>query len=135
MVVEADIAAGMPAYETVGLPGAAVRESRGVRAAIKTPALRTRSSASASIARGPEKTGRYTTCYCGGAALRQRAGPQPDETAHFLASFRGRAAARRGGALPMAISAKEAGIRRLFIAAVNADEAAYVDIEVYRWKR
>ncbi|NLT98883.1 MAG: hypothetical protein GXW96_12140, partial [Christensenellaceae bacterium] len=36
VVVEADIAAGMPAYETVGLPGAAVRESKErVRAAIK----------------------------------------------------------------------------------------------------
>ena len=36
VVVEADISLGMPSYETVGLPGAAVRESKErVRAAIK----------------------------------------------------------------------------------------------------
>ena len=36
VTVEADISLGMPAYETVGLPGAAVRESKErVRAAIK----------------------------------------------------------------------------------------------------
>lgn len=40
VTVEADVSGGVPAYETVGLPDAAVRESKErVRAAIKTAAL------------------------------------------------------------------------------------------------
>ena len=137
VVVEADIAAGMPAYETVGLPGAAVRESKErVRAAIKNsgfayPQQRiTINLAPADLKKdGPI----YDLAIAIGLLCASGQAAQPDETSAFLGELSLDGQLRGvAGALPMAISAKESGIKRLFIAAVNADEAAYVDgIKVY----
>jgi magnesium chelatase family protein len=137
VVVEADIAAGMPAYETVGLPGAAVRESKErVRAAIKNsgfayPQQRiTINLAPADLKKdGPI----YDLAIAMGLLCASEQVRQPDEFSAYLGelsldgNLRGVA-----GALPMAISAREAGVKRLFISSVNADEAAYVSgIEVF----
>jgi magnesium chelatase family protein len=127
----------MPAYETVGLPGAAVRESKErVRAAIKNsgfayPQQRiTINLAPADLKKdGPI----YDLAIGVGLLCASGQARQPDERSAFLGelsldgNLRGVA-----GALPMAISAREAGVKRLFISAVNADEAAYVGgIEVF----
>ncbi len=137
VIVEADIAAGMPAYETVGLPGAAVRESKErVRAAIKNsgfsyPQQRiTINLAPADLKKdGPI----YDLAIAAGLLCASGQMPQPDETSAFLGELSLDGHLRSvAGALPMAISAKEAGVEKLYISAENADEAAYVGgISVY----
>ena len=129
--MEADIAAGMPAYETVGLPGRPCASPRNACAtAIKNsgfayPQQRiTINLAPADLKKdGPI----YDPRHRDGLLCASEQVKQPDEASAFLGelsldgNLRGVA-----GALPMAISAKEAGVKRLFISAVNADEAAYV---------
>jgi magnesium chelatase family protein len=137
VVVEADIAAGMPAYETVGLPGAAVRESKErVRAAIKNsgfayPQQRiTINLAPADLKKdGPI----YDLAIAVGLLCAGQQVKQPDETSAFLGELSLDGNLRSvAGALPMAISARETGVVRLYISAMNADEAAYVSgIEVF----
>jgi len=137
VVVEADIAAGMPAYETVGLPGAAVRESKErVRAAIKNsgyayPQQRiTINLAPADLKKdGPI----YDLAIAVGLLCAEQQVAQPDESSAFMGELSLDGNLRSvAGALPMAISAKESGVKRLYISAMNADEAAYVSgIEVY----
>ncbi len=137
VIVEADIAFGMPAYETVGLPGAAVRESKErVRAAIKNsgfsyPQQRiTINLAPADLKKdGPI----YDLAIAAGLLCASGQVMQPDEASAFLGELSLDGQLRSvAGALPMAISAKEAGVTRLYISAVNADEAAYVGgIAVY----
>ena len=121
----------------MGLPGAAVRESKErVRAAIKNsgfayPQQRiTINLAPADLKKdGPI----YDLAIAVGLLCASGQAAQPDETSAFLGELSLDGQLRGvAGALPMAISAKEAGIKRLFIAAVNADEAAYVEgLEVY----
>ncbi len=131
VIVEADIALGMPAYETVGLPGAAVRESKErVRAAIKNSGLSypqqriTINLAPADLKKdGPI----YDLAIAAGLLCASGQMAQPDETSAFLGELSLDGHLRSvAGALPMAISAREAGVGKLYISAVNADEAAYV---------
>ncbi len=131
VVVEADISYGMPSCETVGLPGAAVRESKErVRAAIKNSGLNypqqriTINLAPADLKKqGPI----YDLAIALGLLCASAQAPQPDEKSVFLGelSLDGRL---RGisGALPMAISAREAGFEKLFIPPDNAAETAYI---------
>jgi magnesium chelatase family protein len=129
--VETDIANGMPSYETVGLPGAAVRESKErVRAAIKNsqfdyPHQRiTINLAPADLKKqGPI----YDLAIALGLLCASGQTAEPDDKSIFLGelSLDGRL---RGiaGALPMAISARDVGFEKLFISKDNAIEVSFV---------
>lgn len=131
IVVEADISSGMPSYETVGLPGAAVRESKErVRAAIKNsgysyPQQRiTINLAPADLKKqGPI----YDLAIALGLLCASEQVLPPDEKSVFLGelSLDGRLRCI-AGALPMAIAAREAGFEKLFIPPQNAAEVAYI---------
>lgn len=131
VVVEADISLGMPAYETVGLPGAAVRESKErVRAAIKNSGLsypQQRITINLAPADLKKQGPIYDLAIALGLLCASGQAPPPDEKSVFLGelSLDGQL---RGitGALPMAIAAREAGFDTLFIPAENAEEAAYL---------
>lgn len=131
VIVETDISSGMPVYETVGLPGAAVRESKErVRSAIKNsdfeyPQKRiTINLAPADT----KKTGAiYDLAIAMGLLCASGQVNNPEEDCIILGelSLDGNL---RGitGALPMAISANEAGYKKLFISSENAKEASYI---------
>lgn len=137
VTVEADIAAGMPSYETVGLPGAAVRESKErVRAAIKNSGFaypQQRITINLAPADMKKDGPIYDLAIAAGLLCAGGQVKQPDEASAFLGELSLDGHLRSvAGALPMAISAKEAGMKRLYISAVSADEAAYVSgVEVY----
>lgn len=135
--VEIDLMRGMPSFDIVGLPDAAVKESRDrVRAAMKNC--------------GYEVPVKKITVNLAPADLK-KAGPMYDlpiflallaasgqTQADFSDSmFIGEVALdgtvrRVQGVLPMVIEAKEAGLRRVFVPAENAREGSAVQgIEVY----
>lgn len=135
--VEADLSQGLPAFELVGLPDAAVKESRDrVRSALKNcgfdfPVSRiTMNLAPADKKKeGPIydlpllvsllKASRQLSCHT--------------EDAVFLGelSLSGELRPIRG-VLPMADKAREAGFKRLFVPAENAGEGAVIQgLEVY----
>ena len=135
--IEADLSRGVPAFEIVGLPDTAVKESRDrVRIAMKNcgfefPASRlVLNLAPADIKKeGPLydlpilvailKAARYITV-------------NTDDTA-FIGEVALSGDIRPiNGVLPMTIAAKEQGIRKLFVPAQNANEGAVVKgIDVY----
>ena len=128
---------GLPAFEVVGLPDAAVKEARErVRAAIKTVGLSFPVSR-LTINLAPADTKKAGTVYdlpimlgillCSGDLKRL-----PSEAA-FIGelSLTGEVRAVRG-ALPMALHAAKAGIKELYVPADNASEAAFAEgLEVY----
>ena len=128
---------GLPGFDVVGLPDAAVKESRDrVRAAIKTAGLSFPVSR-LTINLAPADTKKAGTVYdlpimlgillCSGALKRL-----PGEAA-FIGelSLTGELRAVRG-ALPMALHAAKCGIRELFVPADNAAEAAFArEVSVY----
>lgn len=135
--VEADLSQGLPGFDVVGLPGAAVRESRDrVRASLKNcgfdyPVSRiTVNLAPADV----RKEGSVYDLPLLLALL--KASGQLDaalEDSAFLGelSLSGDIRPVRG-VLPMVIAARDAGIRRVFIPRDNAAEGAVVEgIEVY----
>lgn len=137
VTVEADISSGMPSYETVGLPGAAVRESKErVRAAIKNSGFNypqqriTINLAPADLKKqGPI----YDVAIAVSLLCASGQCGAPDDKSIVLGELSLDGQLRGiSGALPMAISALEAGYTKLFIPADNAGEAAYLcGIEVY----
>jgi len=128
---------GLPGFEVVGLPDAAVKEARErVRAAIKTTGLRFPVSR-LTVNLAPADTKKAGTVYdlpillgillCSGDLKRL-----PPEAA-FIGelSLSGELRAVHG-ALPMALHAAKAGIKELYVPAPNAAEAAFAeDLEVY----
>jgi magnesium chelatase family protein len=135
--VEADIAFGLPAYETVGLPGAAVKESKErVRSALKNsgfeyPAQRI------TINLAPADRQKHGPIYdlaiamgllCSSGQIKR-----PDDKSVFLGELSLDGSARSvSGVLPMAISAREAGFTSLFVPEGTAEEASCVQgIAVY----
>ncbi|MBR1497547.1 MAG: YifB family Mg chelatase-like AAA ATPase [Oscillospiraceae bacterium] len=135
--VECFVSNGLPAFEVVGLPDAAVKESRDrVRAAIKSSGFRF-PAARLTINLAPADTKKVGTIYdlpimlgilrCTGdlAAL-------PQNAAFFgELSLSGELRPVRG-ALPMALAAARRDIRKLFVPAENAPEAAFAGgIDVY----
>lgn len=137
VTVEADISTGMPSYETVGLPGAAVRESKErVRAAIKNSGF-SYPQQRITINLAPADLKKQGPIYDLAIALSLLCASGqcgvPDEESIFLGELSLDGQLRGiAGALPMAISALEAGYTKLFIPKDNAGEAAYLcGIEVY----
>ena len=128
---------GLPAFEVVGLPDAAVKEARErVRAAIKTVGLSFPVSR-LTINLAPADTKKAGTVYdlpimlgillCSGDLKHL-----PTEAA-FIGelSLTGEVRGVRG-ALPMALHAAKAGIKELYVPAANAAEAAFAEgLEVY----
>ena len=135
--IEADVSGGMPAFDVVGLPDAAVKESRDrVRAAIKNCGYKF-------------PTGRITVNLA--PADKKKEGTVYDlpiitsilksigqivtniDDCAFIGEL-SLSGELRGinGVLPMVIKAKESGIKRMFVPSQNASEAAVVDgIEIY----
>ncbi len=128
---------GLPGFDLVGLPDAAVKESRDrVRAAIKTAGLSFPVSR-LTINLAPADTKKAGTVYdlpimlgillCSGGLKHL-----PEEAA-FIGelSLTGELRAVRG-ALPMALHAAKCGIKELFVPADNAAEAAFArEVTVY----
>ena len=135
--VECFLSNGLPGFDVVGLPDAAVKESRDrVRAAIKTSGLKFPVSR-LTINLAPADTRKAGTVYdlpilLGILVCTGDLKPLPADAA-FIGelSLAGELRPVRG-ALPMALSARRQGIKHLFVPAENASEAAFAeDIEVY----
>lgn len=130
--VEADLSAGLPAFEVVGLPDAAVKESRDrVRAAMKNCGFDfpvSRITVNLAPADKRKEGPIYDLPLL--IALLSASGQltiQPEDSV-FLGelSLTGEVRPIRG-ILPMAIAAKEKGFQKLYVPDVNASEGAVVE--------
>jgi len=131
--VEVDLAQGLPAFDIVGLPDSAVKESRErVRAAIRNtghpfPVKRiTVNLAPADIRKSgpafdlPIAVGILTAC--------QILSAEASQNAFFTGELSLDGAVRPvSGVLPMILAARAAGLKHCFVPASNAEEAALVD--------
>ena len=135
--VECFLSGGLPGFDIVGLPDAAVKEARErVRAAIKNAGLRFPVSR-LTVNLAPADTKKAGTVYdlpvllgilaCTGDIK------EPPEDCAFIGELSLTGALRPvRGALPMALAARRAGIKRLFVPADNAAEAAFADdVDIY----
>ena len=125
---ECFLSGGLPAFDVVGLPDAAVREARErVRAAVKNCGAKfpvSRITVNLAPA-GQKKAGTiydlpiFVGLLAAGGDL-----PAPPEDAAFIGELSLTGSLRSvTGVLPMALAAARAGIRRLFVPAANAAEA------------
>ena len=128
---------GLPAFDIVGLPDAAVKEARErVRAAIKTAGLGFPVSR-LTVNLAPADTKKAGTVYnlpiMLGILLCSGELKSLPENAAFIGEL-SLTGELRGvhGALPMALHAAKCGIKELFVPAENASEAAFAEeIKVY----
>ena len=125
---ECFLSGGLPAFDVVGLPDAAVREARErVRAAVKNCGAKfpvSRITVNLAPA-GQKKAGTvYDLPIFVGILAANGDLPKLPEDAAFLGEL-SLTGSLRGvtGVLPMALAAREAGIRQLFVPAENAAEA------------
>ncbi len=136
--VETDISNGLPGFDIVGLPDAAVKESKErIRAAIKNTGLAmpakhiTVNLAPADI----KKEGSHFDLPIALGILvssKQLDIPDADKTVFFGELSLSGDLRRINGALPMAISAFQNGIKKVFLPKANEKEAAVVEgLEVY----
>ena len=126
--VECFLSGGLPAFDIVGLPDAAVREARErVRAAVKNSGAKfpvSRITVNLAPA-GQKKAGTVydLPIFVGLLAAGGDLPPIPADAA-FLGELSLSGAVRGvAGVLPMALAAREAGVRQLFVPAENAAEA------------
>ena len=135
--VEVDIAQGLPAFNIVGLPDAAVQESKErVRAAIKNTGYvfpRTRITvnlAPADIRKGGPA---YDLPIAVGILMAMDTLPADVENAVFMGELSLDGGVRHvSGVLPMANLAQQAGYTTLFVPEADAPEASLVDgVSVY----
>ena len=128
VTAEAFISNGLPGFDVVGLPDAAVKEARErVRAAVKSSSMRfpvshiTINLAPASL----KKTGSHFDLPIF-LAIMAAAGEirRPGEDCAFLGEVALDGTVRSvSGVLPMVLAAKQEGIRTIFVPAANAPEA------------
>ena len=135
--VECHVSNGLPGFDIVGLPDAAVKEARErVRSAIKTNGMKFPVSR-LTVNLAPADTRKAGTLYdlpvllgilCATGEIRQ-----PPATAAFLGEVSLAGEVRPvTGALTMALAAEQLGLRELFVPAGNAAEAAFADhVTVY----
>ncbi len=132
VTVECDLSSGLPAFNVVGLPDAAVNESRErVRSAIVNsdfvfPACRI------TVNLAPSNIKKVGTFYdlpilisilCGGKQLRL-----PQEPCAFVGELSLNGELRPAvGMLPMALAAKRGGVKHLFVPQENAREATLAE--------
>ena len=126
------LSGGLPQFDVVGLPDAAVREARDrVRASVKNCGLQFPVSR-VTVNLAPADRKKEGTVYdlpilLGILAASGQIKPLPKDAAVIgELSLTGEVRAVRG-TLPMAIAAEKAGIKTLFVPAANAREAAYAD--------
>lgn len=135
--VECFLSSGLPAFEIVGLPDAAVKEARDrVRAAIKNSGL-TFPVSRLTINLAPADTKKGGTTYDLPVLLAILSSNgvigQPGTDCAFIGELglTGELRAVRG-ALPMALAARREGVKSLFVPADNAPEAAFAEgVDVY----
>ena len=134
---ECFLSGGLPAFDIVGLPDAAVREARErVRAAVKNCGAKfpvSRITVNLAPA-GQKKEGTVydLPIFVGLLAASGEIPPLPEDAA-FIGELSLTGAVRGiSGVLPMALAAAKSGIRRLFVPAENAAEATLAgDVTVY----
>lgn len=135
--VEADLSQGLPGFDVVGLPDAAVRESRDrVRAALKNAGY-TYPVSRITVNLAPADVKKEGSVYdlplllallCASGQLKAHL-----QHSAFIGelSLQGQVRPVRG-VLPMVLAARDAGIREVYVPAENGPEAAVVDgITVY----
>ena len=135
--VECFISGGLPRFDIVGLPDAAVKEARDrVRAAIKISGYKFPPS-KVTVNLAPADTKKAGTIYdlpvllCLLTATGQLMRPPTDCAFIGEVSLMGEVRPVNG-ALPMAIAARRAGVKHLFVPAANAKEAAFArDIDIF----
>ena len=132
VAVEADLSGGLPAYDTVGLPDAAVRESRErVRAAVRNSGF-TFPTAHITVSLAPTGMRKEGAVYDLpiAVALLAASGQIPHDAADGLVILGELALDGTvrpvAGVLPMAISAYAEGCRAIAVPAGNAAETAYL---------
>ena len=132
VTVETDIANGLPGFDVVGLPGAAVKESRDrVRSALKNwgftfPVNRITVNLAPADKRKEGPIYDQPMLLSILAASGQLSCDLSDCAVIGELSLSGETHGVRG-VLPMAIHAKQLGYRRLFVPAANAPEGAVVN--------
>jgi len=128
VLCECDLSGGLPNFDIVGLPDAAVKEARNrVRSAVKNcgfdfPVSRI----TVNLAPADRKKGGtvYDLPILVGVLSANGQLPRPDPGAAFVGELSLSGAVRSvPGMLPMALAAKAAGIRELFVPADSAPEA------------
>ena len=137
VAVEVYISNGLPGFEIVGLPDAAVKESRDrVRAAVKNCGMKFPVSR-ITVNLAPADTKKTGTVYdlpiLMGILAASGYVRQPEADWAFIGELSLSGEIRRAsGALNMAMAAGQAGIRHLFVPAENAGEAAFAqNVTVY----
>ena len=136
--VETDISSGLPGFDIVGLPDAAVKESKErIRAAIKNTGL-TMPSKKITVNLAPadvKKEGAHfdLPIALGILSASGQFSVRDEGEYAFLGELSLDGELRRvSGVLPMVISAYQSGIRRVFLPSENAKEAAVISgLEVY----
>ena len=132
VAAECFLSGGLPAFDIVGLPDAAVREARErVRAAVKNCGAKFPVSR-ITVNLAPAGTKKAGTVYDLPifVGLLAAAGelPAPPQDAAFIGELSLTGALRSvSGVLPMALAARDAGIRTLFVPADNAAEATLAE--------
>lgn len=136
--VQTDVSNGMPGFEVVGLPDAAVREAKErVKAAIRNsgylfPIKKVVMNLAPAALRkeGPAYDLPMTVSVLD--ATEQMVVTDKDKTAFIGELSLDGSICPVAGVLPMVISALEQGMRKIFVPAENADEASVIEgIEVY----
>ncbi|MGH2537695.1 MAG: YifB family Mg chelatase-like AAA ATPase [Candidatus Promineifilaceae bacterium] len=129
--VEVDLGRGMPSFTLVGLPDAAVRESRDrVHAAIRNSGLSFPHSKRITVNLAPADLRKEGPAYdlpiaVGILAASQQVWPDKVEGALFVGELSLDGAVRHTkGILPMVAMARDQGYRSVFVPAVNAAEAS-----------
>ncbi len=130
--VEVFISNGLPAFEVVGLPDAAVKESRErVRAAIKNNGFRfpvSRMTVNLAPADKKKAGTLYDLPMLIGILSASGDIAQPSKDSAFVGELSLLGELRRiNGALPMALAARRQGIKELYLPAENAQEAAFAE--------
>jgi magnesium chelatase family protein len=136
--VEVDISRGQPFFTLVGLPDAAVRESRDrVFAAIRNSGFRFPANKRITVNLAPADLRKEGPAYdlpiaVGILAASEQLWPDKLDGAFVVGELSLDGAVRHTkGVLPMAALARREGIERAFVPAINAEEAALVtDVEV-----
>ena len=137
VLLEVYISNGLPAFDVVGLPDAAVREARErVRAAIKNNGYRfpvSRMTVNLAPADKKKAGTLYDLPMFIGILAANGDIDEPGDDCAFIGELSLSGELRPVyGALPMAIAAARCGVKKLFVPADNAAEAAFADgISVY----
>lgn len=138
--VEADISGGLPSFDIVGLPDAAVKESRDrVRAAVKNCGFKFptgRITVNLAPADMKKEGAVYDLPVLIAILSASKQLVMPDDDSVFIGEVSLSGEVRKvNGVLAMVITAKQSGVKNVFVPEYNACEAAAIDgINVYAVK-